>query len=481
MSDAPGIGWEWVIGLEVHTELRTATKLFCGCANDFGKEPNTSVCPVCLGLPGTLPVLNEEAITIAARVGAALGSRVQSSQFHRKNYFYPDMPKNYQISQYDVPINAGGSVPLPNGTVIGVVRAHLEEDTGKLIHKGGGGRIGDSNYSVVDYNRSGVPLLEVVSEPDLRSPGDARSYVLELRALLVAVGASDGRMEEGSLRVDANVSVRPVGAEDLRTRCEIKNLNSLRSVVRAITYEGERQVALYLAGDRVVQETRHWDESKGVTSSLRLKEEANDYRYFPEPDLPPLVIEETWAAEIARTLPDLPRARRARLRELLGDVGHEDQISTAIQPELWPFVLAGLVAGVEGRLVVARAVNELAGLLETAGSLTPQRFVAVCQLESARTLGASQAKILLRGAHESDRSIEELVAELGLGPDNQEELAVTVDAVIATYPAEWDRYCGGDDRVGGFLLGKVMRTVGSRVSGQAARQLLDERVAARNG
>jgi len=226
-------GWEYVIGLEVHTELRTTTKLFCGCPNSFGEEPNTSICPVCLGLPGSLPVLNERAVELAIRVGLALGATIQRSQFHRKNYFYPDMPKDYQISQYDVPINLGGSLTLPSGRVIGIVRAHLEEDTGKLVHRGGSGRIEAAEYSLVDYNRAGVPLLEIVSEPDIRDPEEARAYVAELRGILVAVGASDGRMEEGSLRVDANVSVRPVGDPTMRTRVEIKNLNSLRSLGRA--------------------------------------------------------------------------------------------------------------------------------------------------------------------------------------------------------------------------------------------------------
>jgi aspartyl-tRNA(Asn)/glutamyl-tRNA(Gln) amidotransferase subunit B len=264
-------GWETVVGLEVHCELATATKLFCGCPNGFGAEPNTHVCPVCLGLPGSLPVLNAQAVELAMRIGLALSAEVRPSRFHRKQYFYPDMPKNYQISQYDEPINVGGWLALPGGRRIGIVRAHLEEDTGKLTHLGGTGRIGGAEAALVDYNRAGVPLVEIVSQPDLRSGAEARAYVSELRAILVAIGASDGRMEEGSLRVDANVSVRRAGEERFGTRCEVKNLNSLRSLVRAIDYEAGRQVALLEAGEVVEQQTRHFDEATGTTSAKKEK------------------------------------------------------------------------------------------------------------------------------------------------------------------------------------------------------------------
>jgi aspartyl-tRNA(Asn)/glutamyl-tRNA(Gln) amidotransferase subunit B len=275
-------GWEVVVGLEVHAELATNSKLFCGSPNTFGSEPNTNICPTCLGLPGSLPVLNERAIELAIRIGAALGSETRPSIFHRKNYFYPDMPKDYQISQYDEPINVGGSVTLPDGSVVGIVRAHIEEDTGKTTHVGGTGRIHTASYALVDYNRAGVPLVEIVSEPDIRSAEQARAYVTELRAILVATGASDGRMEEGSLRVDANVSVRRVGERTYGTRCEVKNLNSLRSLARAIEFEFERQIAIIEEGGAVAQETRHFNEDDGTTSPLRSKEEAFDYRYFAD-------------------------------------------------------------------------------------------------------------------------------------------------------------------------------------------------------
>src|SRR5919106_822157 len=301
--------WEIVVGLEVHAELATRTKLFCGCPNRFGDEPNTNVCPVCLGLPGSLPVLNEQAVALAMRLGRALHCEVRRSIFARKNYFYPDMPKDYQISQYDLPINVEGWLDLQSGQRIGIERAHMEEDTGKSTHVGGGGRIHEAGYSLVDYNRAGVPLLEIVSKPDLRSAEDARTYVSELRRILLATGVSDAKMEEGSLRVDANVSIHPTD-EPFGIRCEIKNLNSLRSLGRAVDYEARRQIELREAGEPVRQETRHWDESEGRTGTLRTKEEAEDYRYFPEPDLVPLDPDDEWVARIDASLPALPAERR---------------------------------------------------------------------------------------------------------------------------------------------------------------------------
>src|SRR5665213_1781609 len=305
--------WEMVIGLEVHCELLTETKLFCSCRNAFGDEPNTNICPVCLGLPGSLPVINQRAVEYAMRIGQALQCEIRRSTFHRKNYFYPDMPKDYQVSQYDEPINVNGELELPDGTVIGIERAHMEEDTGKSTHVGATGRIHGADHSLVDYNRAGVPLVEIVSRPDIRTSDQARAYVSELRSILVATGASDGKMEEGSLRVDANVSVRRSADDPFGTRCEIKNLNSVRSLGRAIEYEAERQMALIEGGEVVVQQTRHWDEDAGRTVALRSKEEAYDYRYFREPDLVPVVPDAEWIAAVADSLGLMPAARRARL------------------------------------------------------------------------------------------------------------------------------------------------------------------------
>ena len=301
------------MGLEVHVELSTATKLFCGCANRFGDEPNTNVCPVCLGLPGSLPVVNAAAVDFAMRLGRALGCEVRPAVFARKNYFYPDMPKDYQISQYDQPTNIDGCLELPDGHVVGIERAHIEEDTGKTTHIGGGGRIHDADYALVDYNRAGVPLVEIVSRPEIRSAEQARAYVRELRAIVLALGVSDARMEEGSMRVDANVSVRPSGSDELRTRCEVKNLSSLRSLGRAITFEARRHVDLWSSGERPRQETRHWDEAGGRTTPGRSKEDAEDYRYFQDPDLVPLAPSAETVAAIDAALPPLPAARRAEL------------------------------------------------------------------------------------------------------------------------------------------------------------------------
>ncbi|HTT85811.1 MAG TPA: Asp-tRNA(Asn)/Glu-tRNA(Gln) amidotransferase subunit GatB, partial [Acidimicrobiales bacterium] len=329
--------WEPVIGLEIHCELQTKTKLFCGCRNSFGDEPNTNICPVCLGLPGSLPVLNAGAVELAMKLGLALHCEIRPSLFHRKNYFYPDMPKDYQISQYDEPINVNGWIELPDGSRVGIERAHLEEDTGKTTHRGGGGRIHQAEHSLVDYNRAGVPLVEIVSRPDIRSAAQARLYAAEIRGILVATGVSDGRMEEGSMRVDANVSVRRPG-DPLGTRCEIKNLNSLRSLGRAVEYEIARQRDLLESGGTVIQQTRHWDEDQGQTVALRSKEEAFDYRYFPEPDLVRVVPDAAWQSEVAGSLPPLPADRRAALVVLLRPdertEARDDQVTTVVEHDL---------------------------------------------------------------------------------------------------------------------------------------------------
>src|SRR5690349_9622452 len=333
MTDTIVDGWELVVGLEVHTELATETKIFCSCPNHFGDEPNTNVCPVCLGLPGSLPVRNRQVVELAIRLGEAVHCDVRPSIFHRKNYFYPDMPKDYQVSQYDQPINVGGHLELASGHRVGITRAHIEEDTGKSTHLGGdaGGRIHGSEYSLVDYNRAGVPLLEIVSEPDIRTVDQARDYVGELRAILVATGVSDAKMEEGSMRVDANVSVRRTGDTAFGTRCEIKNLNSVRSLGRAIEYEARRQIDLLEAGEKVRQETRHWDEGDGRTHTLRTKEDADDYRYFPEPDLVPLAPTNEWLKAVRDALPALPAQRREELAAATDRSSDDPAIVAAVE------------------------------------------------------------------------------------------------------------------------------------------------------
>ena len=312
--------YEAVIGLEVHTELHTATKIFCNCKTSFGADPNTNVCPVCLGLPGVLPVLNKKVLEFAVRAGLALNCEISRfSKFDRKNYYYPDLPKNFQTSQFDLPICEHGYLDVEvDGEVsrIRITRAHMEEDAGKLVHHGSS--ITTADYSLVDYNRTGTPLLEIVSEPDMRSAKQAVAYMEKMRAILQYCGISDCRMEEGSLRCDANVSVRPVGQKELGTKTEIKNINSFKGVERAIEYEALRQAEILEAGGTIKQETRTWDENEGVTKSMRSKEEANDYRYFPEPDLVPFTVSDEYIENIRKTLPELPDARKARYMESYG-------------------------------------------------------------------------------------------------------------------------------------------------------------------
>ena len=469
--------FEMVIGLEVHCELKTATKLFCSCRNAFGDEPNTNVCPVCLGLPGSLPVLNRQAVELAMRIGLALHCTVEPSVFHRKNYFYPDMPKDYQVSQYDEPINVDGFLELPDGSRVGIERAHMEEDTGKTTHVGGGGRIHEAEHSLVDYNRAGVPLVEIVSRPDISSAEQARSYVSELRAILVATGASDGKMEEGSLRVDANVSVRPVGATELGTRCEIKNLNSLRSLGRAIEYEARRQWDLLGEGESIYQETRHWNEAEGRTLSGRSKEEAYDYRYFPEPDLVPLAPSAEWVDAVRGALPVLPAERRARLMEVV-DSSSSGAVATVVELDLDTLVLAAVSGGADAKLAVNRAANELASAVDFAHRLDPASFTKVLLMEGGGKLTATQSKQVLAELLESGGDPEAIAAARGFEAMGADTLAAAVDSVISEHPAEWERYKAGDGKVAGFFVGAVMKATGGKANGKEVTALLQQRASA---
>ena len=466
MSEA----WEMVVGLEVHAELATTTKLFCGCRNAFGDDPNVNICPVCLGLPGALPVLNQQAVELAMRIGEALHCEIRPSVFARKNYFYPDQAKDYQISQYDLPLNVGGWLELPDGYRVGVTRAHMEEDTGKLTHVGGSGRINDARHALVDYNRSGVPLVEIVSEPDIRTSAQARAYADELRGILVATGASDGRMEEGSMRVDANVSVRPAGSTAFGTRCEIKNLNSLRSLGRGIDYEAARQIAILEGGGDVVQETRHWDESAGRTEALRSKEEANDYRYFPEPDLVALAPEAAWQDRVRTALGPMPAERRARLAAALGAApsGPEmDQIRAVVGLGLDGLVAAATDAGVPPALAVARAANEVAAQSEAGLRLEPGAFAGLLTMESQGQLSATQSKAVLGALLERGGGDPSAVAkEMGFEALGADALGAVLDEVVAEHPDEWGRFVGGDDKLTGFFTGKVMQATSGNANGK---------------
>ena len=468
-------GWEMVCGLEVHCELRTRTKLFCSCPNEFGSEPNTNVCPVCLGLPGSLPVLNAQAVELAMRIGTALSCQVRPSIFARKNYFYPDMPKDYQVSQYDQPINVDGFLDLPDGSQVGIERAHMEEDTGKSTHAGGTGRISDSTHSLVDYNRAGVPLVEIVSRPDIRSAEQARAYAAELRSILVATGASDGKMEEGSMRVDANVSVRRPG-EPLGTRCEIKNLNSLRSLVRGIDYEAARQVELIEAGHRVRQETRHWDEGAGRTRTGRVKEEADDYRYFPEPDLVPLQPDEKWVAAVREALPVLPAQRRSALADAAGLEPAAEVVATAVERGLDAFVLEAVSAGAEARTALNRAVNDIP--LGATVAVVP--FASLVELEVGGALTPTQAKKVLEVIVERGGAVDPaaVASELGFEALGADALATVVDEVLAGHAADWASYVAGNDKVAGMFVGKVMKATRGQADGKAVTALLQQRRAA---
>jgi aspartyl-tRNA(Asn)/glutamyl-tRNA(Gln) amidotransferase subunit B len=475
--------WEMVIGLEVHCELSTQTKLFCGCRNAFGDEPNTNICPVCLGLPGSLPVLNAQAVELAMRIGAALHCEIRPSSFARKNYFYPDQAKDYQISQYDEPINLNGWLELPDGFRVGVTRAHLEEDTGKLTHVGASGRINAAHHALVDYNRSGVPLVEIVSEPDIRTVAQARAYAAELRGILVATGASDGRMEEGSMRIDANVSVRPEGGAPFGTRCEIKNLNSLRSLGRAIEYEAARQVALLETGETVRQETRHWDEAAGRTDSMRSKEEANDYRYFPEPDLVPLAPDAAWQERVRTAMGPMPADRRHKLSDLLGDTpspAEADQIRAVVDLDLDPLVSAAIAAGAPPALALARAANELAAEGEKGVALPAASFSAVLVMEAAGELSATQSKAVLSASVEAGGGDPRALAkEMGFEALGADVLSSVMDEVLAAHPEEWARYVDGDDAVkkklSGLFTGAVMKATKGRADGAAVAAELRRR------
>jgi len=478
--------WETVIGLECHVELSTRTKMFCGCRNEFGAEPNTLTCPVCLGHPGSLPVPNREAIARIVKIGLALGSRIAPhSLFHRKNYFYPDMPKNYQISQYDLPVCVGGhlDVELTDGskTRVGITRVHMEEDTGKTAHGSASGRIHEAEYALIDYNRAGVPLVECVSEPDMRSPEEAGAYLRELRGLLESLDVSDVRMEEGSLRCDANVSVRPPGTDALGTKVEIKNMNSIRSLERALVFEAGRQIAALEAGEGLVQETRHWDEDSGTTKTMRSKEEAFDYRYFPEPDIPALEPDEAWIEEIRASLPELPRARRTRYVEELGlkaEVARvlvADRAATALFEET-------VALGAEAAASANWITQDLAGLRNEAdatgdATVGPQHIADLVALVADGTIGGAGAKRALEEAFQTGDAIGAIVERRGLRQvSDAGELGVVVDRVIDEHADAAEKFRAGNESVIGFLVGQVMKASGGSANPTLAQELLRERL-----
>ncbi len=481
-------GYEAVIGLEVHAQLLTRSKLFCSCANRFGAPPNTLVCPVCLGLPGALPVPSRHAVTLALRAALALGCRVNEvSVFERKNYFYPDLPKGYQISQYQRPLAEDGSleVTADDGAprAIRIQRVHMEEDAGKLLHEG---FPWSDDSSGVDLNRAGVPLIEIVSEPDLRSPEEAHDYLVALRAVLLYAEVSDGNMEEGSLRCDANVSVRRRGEQGLATRTEIKNLNSFRHVARALGHEIARQVALVESGGNVEQETRLFDPDRGETRSMRSKEEAHDYRYFPEPDLPPVRVPPELVERLRGSLPELPRARSQRYQKDLGLSPYDAGVlvSDAQVAGWFDRALTAYGGGPEAAKKVANWVNgEVARLANESATgpagwkLTPEKLAAVLRLIDAGTIGGPGAKQVVEEVFRTGADPAAVVQEKGLAQVSDEgAIEAVVDKVLARSPAEVERHRTGKKDLTGFFVGQVMKELRGKGNPAVVNALLKKKL-----
>ena len=470
-------GWEMVVGLEVHVELDTKTKLFSASPNRFGDDPNTNIDPVTLGLPGALPVLNRRAVELAIRLGLALNCTVQASTFHRKNYFYPDLPKAYQISQYDQPINVNGYLMLPGDVKIGIERAHLEEDTGKSTHFGGSsGRIHGSDYSLVDFNRAGVPLVEIVSKPDIRNSDQARQYVAELRSILLAVGASDAKMEEGSMRVDVNVSVRRSG-EPFGTRCEIKNVNSIRAVGKAIDYEARRQIDVLESGGVIRQETRHWDDAEGRTHTLRTKEDADDYRYFLEPDLVLLDPDTEWVDAIRASLPMLPAERRARLSTITGANKESEAVYVIVERGQDDYVAA--VADAGGDASRALVYVQQAFAEEGATPRVPAGDLSrLTILERDAKVTATQAKtILAELVANGGGDAAKIAADKGFEALDTSAVEKMVDDAISAQPDAWAKYCAGEEKALGAIVGAVMKASKGKADGKVVTAILLSRKA----
>jgi aspartyl-tRNA(Asn)/glutamyl-tRNA(Gln) amidotransferase subunit B len=476
--------YEAVIGIEVHCQLRTASKMFCGCSTAYdGAAPNSHVCPVCFGLPGALPVINKRAVELVLATGAALEATTpEATRWDRKNYFYPDLPKGYQISQYDLPLAAAGRLTFDTSEgpfTVRITRAHLEEDTAKLVHAPGpdGGRV-----SLVDFNRSGAPLMEIVTEPDVRTAEQARRYAEELQLLLRTIGASDADMERGQMRVEANVSLRPVGREAFGTRVEVKNMNSFRSVERAVAFEIERQSAILDRGEELVMETRGWSDERGETYRMRAKETSDDYRYFPEPDLPPLRVDEAWRRGIADALPELPGAHRARYRDVLGLTAYDAAVLVADRDAavLFEATLAedhSLEAKPVANWVTGeylRIRNAAAGDIE----LRPAELAALVRLVRDGAISRGTGKDVLQAHLDSGDAVEAIVASRGLRQiSDAEALGQVVDEVIAANPAAAADVRAGKEQAIGFLVGQVMKATRGQANAGVAQTALRARLA----
>lgn len=474
--------YEAVIGLEVHTELQTTTKIFCGCKTSFGAEPNTNVCPVCLGLPGVLPVLNKRVLEFAVRAGLALNCEISRfSKFDRKNYYYPDLPKNFQTSQFDLPICERGHLDIEvNGEKkqIRITRAHMEEDAGKLVHHGTS--ITDSDYSLVDYNRTGTPLLEIVTEPDMRSAKEAVAYLEKMRAILQYIGISDCRMEEGSLRCDANVSVRPVGQKELGTKAEIKNINSFKGVEKAIEYEALRQAEILEDGGKIIQETRTWDEKEGVTKSMRTKEEANDYRYFPEPDLAPFTVSEEYIEDIRKTLPELPDERRELYIANFGLSSTDAQYMTN-DKDTSDYFEKVVAAGADPKASVNWIMGEFASQLSNAGieiakaPVTPENLAKLLALIAKGTISGKIAKKVFAEMWKDGADPEEIVKAQGLVQiSDTGALKELVVKVIANNPKAVEDFKAGKKKAVGALVGQIMKETKGKANPKVINELLND-------
>jgi aspartyl-tRNA(Asn)/glutamyl-tRNA(Gln) amidotransferase subunit B len=470
--------YEPVIGIEIHVQLRTRTKMFCGCENRFGAEPNTLTCPVCLAHPGTLPVTNAEAVHLALMIGMAFGCEIpERSIFHRKNYFYPDSPKGYQISQYDHPLAVRGSLGE-----IRIHRVHMEEDAAKLVHAGSSGRIHGAEHSVVDFNRAGTPLVEIVTEPDLRSAAEAAEFGRLLQATLRRMGVSDVNMEEGSLRMDANVSIRPAGEATLGTKTELKNMNSFRFLERGITAEIERQEAILHDGGEVEQETLHFDPRTSSLTSLRSKEEAHDYRYFPEPDLVPIAPTHEMLERARSALPELPAERAERFESELGVPAAAARM-LAFRAELGDLLESALAAGgADARALANWVTNEVAARIGDADPaetrLDPAALAALVAMVEGGEVPRSAAKDVLDVLVDEGGDPREIVASRGLGAAGSDELAEIVDRAIADNADAVEKIRAGNDKAIGAVVGAVMREAKGRADGGEVQRLIRERIAA---
>jgi aspartyl-tRNA(Asn)/glutamyl-tRNA(Gln) amidotransferase subunit B len=486
-SVAARTAYEPVIGLEVHVQLSTASKIFCSCSTRFGAAPNTNVCPVCLGMPGALPVLNRKAVEFATLAAMALSCRInETSIFARKNYFYPDLPKGYQVSQYDKPLAEFGYIEVQTlnteGTgdhrvkKIGITRLHLEEDAGKSLHEG---FAGSEEKTAIDLNRTGVPLIEIVSEPEIATPDEAYEYLTRLKEIILYTGVSDCNMEEGSLRCDANVSVRPQGQKELGTKAEIKNVNSFRFIREALVYEIARQVEVIEAGGKIVQETRLYNAHEGKTYSMRSKEQAHDYRYFPEPDLLPLVVDEKWKSEIAKTLPELPEARRARLTREYGITEYDAQVLTVSKALADQFEAAAKAAKNPKR-VANMVQSELMGRLKAKGieiesSPISMKGVAIsADLVESGAISGKMLKDLYDLSFERGKDFPEVYEEEGRPQQSSDTSALEkiVDEILAANPKQHEQYRAGKKTVIGFFVGQVMKASKGQANPQMVNELL---------